>query len=122
MARYQAEGLDRFDAWSDAEGHDIIMDMPTHAEVGRWYRIENQSQVTALLVEAVSYAEANGWRMQKVSDREYRGAKELEPAMGRLHLSTQPVDVLHDPEGPVGLRIRLDFGPVRFDDDTTTTT
>jgi hypothetical protein len=121
MADYEAEGIELVNAMEDAEGHDIIMDMPTHAEVWRKYRIEDQIQVEALLVEAVVYAEAQGWRMQKESDREYLGAKALEPGMGRLHLSTPAFDVLNDPDGPRGLRISLDFGPVRFDDDTTTT-
>ena len=121
MATYEAEGIELVTAVEEGEGRDIIMDLPTHAHVWRMYRIEDQTQVASLLAEAVAYAEAQGWRMQKESDREYRGAREMEPGIGRLHLSTPAFDVLNDPDGPRGLSISLDFGPVRFDDAATTT-
>ena len=125
MADYEAEGIDLVDAWEEGEGHNIIMDMPTHADVWRKYRIEDQTKVETLLADAVAYAEAHGWRIEQGSSGViwdgYRGAKEMELGMARLVVSTGPFDVLDDPDGPKGLTIHLDFGPVRFDEDTTTT-
>ena len=117
MAEYQAEGINLFDAFESNEHSGFLGGKPGHAEVGRHYRIENQSEVRNHLEEAVEYAKSQGWRIQKESDREYRGTRELEPGTGRIHLSTPVEDILNDPNGPRMLRIYLDFGPVRFDDD-----
>ena len=119
MASYEADGIVLIDAWEESEGRDIIMDAPTHAEVGRRYRIEDQNQAEDVLTEAVAFARSQGWRIQAESSLEYRGTMETSAGTGRLHLSLPAEDVVQDPDGPRLLRILLDFGPVRFDETTT---
>lgn len=118
MADYEAEGIELVDGWEQAERPGFLGGKPTHAEVGRTYRIVDQSQAGRILAEAAESAESQGWRMQPESPHEYRGERESTAGMGRLHLSIPAEDALHDPDGPRVLRILLDFGPVRFDEKT----
>jgi hypothetical protein len=100
------------------------MDMPTHAEVGRTYGIIDQSQAQAILTEAVAYAESRGWQVEpspSSSDTSYRGTKELPPGRVGLGISLVPEDPLHDIDGPQVLSINLEYGSVRLDNTTTST-
>lgn len=122
MAEYEAEGIELIDSWERGEGRDLFFRKPTHAEVERVFRIVDQSQSKGVLEEAAAYAEENGWRVRDSSTSSnsgYGGAKKLGPGDGRLGVSLIPADPLHDPDGPRVLRIHLDFGPVRFDETTT---
>jgi len=121
MASYEAPGIVLIDAWEVPEGRDIIMDSPTHAQVGRTYRIEDQGQAERVLEEAATYAESNGWRLtpSRPSPTGYGGAKDLAPGDARIGISLVAADPLNDRDGPRVLRIHMDFGSVRFDDTTT---
>jgi hypothetical protein len=118
MADYVADGVELIAASEQGEGTDFVMDMPTHAEVVRRYRIEDQGQVEQILSDAAAFAESVGWRVQQESETEYRGAAELDVGSARIHLSTPVEDIASDPNGPRVLRISMDFGPVRFDETT----
>jgi hypothetical protein len=115
MASYEAEGLVLFDAWVYAQRPRFLGGAPVQAEVGRRYRIEDQSQVGQLLQEAVAYAESEGWTMREsLTGRStlFVGAKELAPGSGKLMIALGPTDPIDDPDGPIGLAIYLDFDPV----------
>jgi hypothetical protein len=121
MADYQAQGIELVDAWEQAERPGFLGGKPTHAEVGRTYRIVDQSRVDEILTEAVEFAASQGWRLQPSGTSPTAGSggsKELAPGDGRLGISLGAADTLHDPDGPRVLRIHLDFGPVRFDNTT----
>lgn len=122
MASYEADGIVMIDAWQRAEGRDPFFRKRTPAEVGRVYRISDQGQADQVLEEAATFAQANGWRMQRdmTVPTLFVGAKSMEPGDGRLGISLAASDPLHDPDGPQVLSIHLDFGPVRFDETTTT--
>ncbi|HZD24166.1 MAG TPA: hypothetical protein VE569_12320 [Acidimicrobiia bacterium] len=122
MASYEAEGLIMFDSWERAEGHSLVTDKPVHAEVERVFRLADQGRSERILEEAATYAEENGWRMQRdlTVSTLFVGAKSMEPGDARLGISLAASDPLHDPDGPRVLRIHLDFGSVRFDETTTT--
>ena len=121
MASYQADGIELIDSSEQGEGTDIVLAMPTNAEVVRRYRIEDQSRTAEVLSDAVAFSESVGWRMQRESDSAYLGALDLDVGPGRIHLSTTAEEVLTDPDGPRVLRIYMDFGSVRFDSPTIPT-
>jgi hypothetical protein len=123
VADYEAPGLQLIDSWERAEGRDFFMDKPVHAEVGRTYRIADQDQAERILNDAVEFAQGHEWRLEPsiISPNTlYIGAKDLGPGEGRLSIALGAADPLHDPDGQRVLQVLLDFGPVRFDDTTTT--
>lgn len=123
MASYGAQGIELIDAWEYAEGMGPL-GKPVVAQVGRIYHITDQDQADEVLSEAAEFAELVGWRMTPPITTPadgYGGAKELDVGSARLGVSLVAADPLHDLEGPRVLTVRLDFGPVRFDDSTTTT-
>lgn len=124
MASYEHEGLVLFDSWEYEEGRDIILDNPTDALVGRRYRIEDQSRAEEQLAAVASAAESEGWRIRSSGSDDFskwfRAAKDLgRPGEGRLIVSLVAEDTARDPEGPMVLRLILDFGFVGFDSTTT---
>lgn len=123
MADYEAEGIVLVDAWEQPQHPGNLWTRRQHAMVRRSYQIQDQSQVGQVLKEAVAFAEAAGWRVQPSQvkpDTFYVGAKVLGPGDGRLSMALGSADPLNDPDGPRGLTILLDFGPVHFDHSTTT--
>jgi hypothetical protein len=112
MASYEAPGIELAHSWQEAEGRDVVMDVPTHAEVGRTYRILDQDQAEAILADAVAFAESSGWLVEpsRISPTTgYGGTKELPPGVGRLGVSLGVADPIQDPNGPRVLTILLDF-------------
>ena len=122
MADYEPDGTELEDSWTDGEGQDVVMDMPTHAGVGRTYRILDQTETKAVLDDAAAYAESQGWRLETSAtspDTSYHGEKELAPGEGNLGISLVAADPINDPEGPQLLRITLEYGSVEPDEATT---
>ncbi|MGF1618687.1 MAG: hypothetical protein ACFCU2_12915 [Acidimicrobiia bacterium] len=112
MASYDADGIERIDRSTQAEGRDFIWGKPEHAEVTLVYRIEDQATVSEVLGRAVEEAAASGWSLEQSSESHFRGSKELSPGSGRISIATHTENVLENPGGPQVLSIRLDFGPV----------
>jgi hypothetical protein len=118
MASYEAEGLDLSDSWEHAQRGSFLGSAPVQAEVGRRYRIEDQSQAVQLLEEAVAFAESEGWTMtQPLQDNPdfYRGTKALVPGSGELGIFLVAVDAIDDPGGPRQLGVKIEFDPVPTD-------
>lgn len=114
MASYQAEGLELSDSWEYPQGTGFLGSGPDPAEVGRKYRIEDQAQAERLLSDTVEFAESQGWSMSRPpADKPYfyAGEKELAPGSAKLAVALGAEDPLEDPEGPVALRIRMNYWP-----------
>lgn len=115
MATYEAEGLVLSDSWEHAQRPSLFGAAPRQAEVGRSYRIEDQSQAEELLADAVAFAESEGWTMRASltgSPDFYRGTKELVPGSGELSLALGAADPINDPDSPRQLNVHLKFDPV----------
>jgi len=122
MAAYEADGIVLIDSWERPEGHSLVTDKPVHAEVGRRYRIVDESRAEQLVAEAAAVAESEGWRLNAPRDDPptgFRGAKRLVSGDARLIVSLVPEAPSRDSEGTRILRVILDFGSVRFDEATT---
>ncbi|MCI0677950.1 MAG: hypothetical protein L0Z63_02765 [Actinobacteria bacterium] len=119
MASYGAEGIVQTDSWDYAQRRSFLGSAPVQAEVGRTYRIEDQSQAGGHLDAAVAFAEAAGWKMsQPLPDQPefYRGTKDLIPGSARLSLGLVAADPLGNPDGPKQLTIHIEFHPVPEED------
>ncbi len=115
MASYEAEGLVLSDSWEHAQRPSLLGAAPRQAEVGRSYRIEDQSQAEELLDDAVAFAESEGWTMRASltgTPDFYRGTKELAPGTGELSLALGAADPINDPDSPSQLNVHLKFDPV----------
>ncbi|HUP16042.1 MAG TPA: hypothetical protein VM848_08340 [Acidimicrobiia bacterium] len=106
------------DSWEYGQRSSFLGSGPVQAEVGRTYRIEDQSQAEQLLKEAVARAELEGWHAKEpLTERTtlYWGVKELAPGSGRLFIALGAADPINDPNGPRQLSIHLEFDPVPTD-------
>lgn len=105
------------DAWEHAQRSSFLGSAPRQAEVGRTYRIEDQSQARSLLVDAVEFAESEGWEMTQPLENKpdfNSGAKELAPGTGELSIALGAVDP-GEPQGPRQLSIYIRFDPLPTD-------
>lgn len=124
MAKYEAEGLVVSDSWEYGQRSSFLGSAPVQAEVGRTYRIEDQSQAVPLLSDAVALAESEGWTMSKsLTGRpdQYRGTKELAPGSGELSIGLVSADPSNDSDGSRQLVIHLEFDPVPTEESSTGT-
>jgi hypothetical protein len=115
MASYEADGLELSDSWEYAQRPRLSGGVPHQAEVGRRYQIEDQSQAEQLVEDAVEFAESEGWEMkQPLEDKPdfFSGTKELGPGTGELSVFLVAVDPIHDPDGPIQMRLKIEYDPV----------
>ncbi|MCI0677952.1 MAG: hypothetical protein L0Z63_02775 [Actinobacteria bacterium] len=120
MASYEAEGVVLIDAWEQGEGMGPL-GKPVHAKVDRTYRIDDPTDADQALKDAVAFAESVGWRLtpSPISPaNQFLGSKDLPSGDGRLFIASGP-DPLQDRSNDWILRIHLDYGPVRFEETTT---
>jgi hypothetical protein len=120
MAEYESDGIVMIDSWEQSEGRSLVGDKPVHAEVGRTYRIVDQDEAHLVFDAAVSRAVSQGWKFAVSEATGALGAKELASRSGRLSIALIPDDPLNDPDGPLVLRIYIDFGVVGSQVTTST--
>lgn len=106
MANLDLPGTDLDRKYNDGEGR--ILGKPTHAEVIRIYRIENQDEASALVEKAAAYAESAGWDLEEGTRSGYRGTKTLATGHARLFIGLSANDPLRDPGGPRVLTVVLE--------------
>lgn len=111
MANLDLPGIRLINASNNGEG--TVMGKPAHAKVGRTFRITDQGQAHYILDEAAAFAESHGWQIEAdptlTGETTYRGTKSLGPGQARLRLSLGVEDPLHNPDGPIALRISMRY-------------
>lgn len=99
MAKLDLPGTSLSRTYAHGEGR--VLGKPTHAEVMRVYRIEDQEATEHVLQKAAEYAKSVGWEIDGPSPSGgYGGEKTLMTGRARISIGVGADDPLNDPDGP----------------------
>lgn len=113
IANYEAEGIELIRSWQEAEGRSVF-GTSIRATVDRVYRVADQDQLLAVLHDAVSFAESEGWRMEEGITRPttFVGEKQLPAGPAMLTIGLGPGEVLDEPDGTTIMSFYMHYIPV----------
>lgn len=113
IASYEAEGIELIRTWQEAQGQGMF-GRPTYATVDRIYRIADQDQLLAVLQDAVSFAESEGWRMEEgiTAPTIFVGEKQLPTGIAEIAITLGTGEVIDEADGSSTLNIHLKYRPV----------
>jgi hypothetical protein len=114
MAQYEAPGLNLVESRQQGRGKSFITGKPIHAELSRYYELQDGQAMEEVLLEAMAAAEQAGWdfREGELQESFWGGfssgsaTKNFSWGPGRLHLAVEPR--AGEPSDPILLKIWMD--------------